>query len=61
MIELRGGLIVLRGPVLAAVDGDGGAAIVAVDKATGIFGIDPERMVVAVRSVEAPESLAGID
>ena len=41
VVELRGWLRVLARPGDAAVDGDGGAAIVAVDDALGIGGIDP--------------------
>ena len=60
MIKLRGRLIILRGPILAAVDGNRRAAVVAVDQAIGIVGIDPQAMVVAVGSVEAFEGLAAI-
>ena len=49
VIELRGGLVVLLGPGLAAVDGDGDAAVVAVDQALRIGGIDPQAVMIAVR------------
>ncbi len=60
VIELRGGLVVLRGPVLAAVDTDGGAAVVAIDHAIGVVGIDPESVMIAVRRVDAFERFAAI-
>ncbi len=41
VIELRGGLVVQGGPIFSAIHGDGCAAIVAVDHAIGIVGIDP--------------------
>jgi hypothetical protein len=41
MIELRGGLVILRGPVFAAVNGNGGATVIAVDQAIGIVGVNP--------------------
>ena len=49
VIELRGGLIILLRPFFAAVDGDGDAAIIAIDHAVGIGGIDPQAVVIAVR------------
>ena len=55
VVELRGRLVVLRGPVFAAVDADGGAAVVAVDHAICVVGIDPQGVMIAVRSVEACE------
>src|SRR5208282_5960779 len=55
VVELRGGLVVLRGPVFAAVDADGGAAVVAVDHAIRVVGIDPESVMIAVRRVDAFE------
>src|SRR5258708_38979099 len=58
MVELPCGLVVLRGPILAAVDGNGCAAVIAVDDAIGIVGIDPETMMVAVGRIEAFECLA---
>ena len=58
VVELRGRLVVLSGPALAAVGGDGCAAVVAVDHALGIGGIDPEAVVVAMRSADRRESLA---
>jgi len=53
VVELRRRLIILRGPILAAVDGNGCAAVIAVDDAIGIAGIDPETVVVAVGRIEA--------
>src|SRR5256884_440965 len=61
VIELRGRLVVLRGPISAAVNRDGGTAVVAVDQAIGILRIDPQSVMIAVRRVEALESLASVD
>ena len=61
VIKLRGWLIHLRGPIFAAIHGNGGAAIVAVDHAIGIIGIDPQTVMVAVRSGDAFERFASID
>src|SRR6266581_3938610 len=60
MIELRGGLIPLRGPILAAIDGNGCAAVIAVDKAIGIVRINPQAVVIAVRGIEAFEGFAAV-
>src|SRR5208282_3277488 len=48
VVELRGGLGVLARPGLAAVHGDGGAAIVGIDHPLRIGGINPQAVVVAV-------------
>ncbi len=61
MIELRRRLIPLRGPILAAIDGNSGAAVVAVDHAVGTVGINPQSVVVAVRGVQAFEGFAAVD
>src|SRR5256884_4893780 len=61
VIELRGRLVVLRGPISAAVNRDGGTAVVAVDQAIGILRIDPQSVMIAVRRVEALESFASVD
>ena len=61
VIELRSGLIVLRGPILAPVDGNGCAAVVAVDEAIRIFRINPERVMVAMRRVEPFEGFSGVN
>src|SRR2546429_8239188 len=60
VVELRRRLIALRGPVLATVDGDGGAAVIAVDHAIGIVGIDPQAVMIAVGGIEAFERFAAI-
>ena len=60
MVELRRRLIALGGPVLATVDGDGGAAVIAVDHAIGIVGIDPQAVMIAVGGIEAFERFAAI-
>ncbi len=59
VIELGGGVL-LAGPGLAAVDGDVAAAIVAFDHARGIGGVDPEIVIVAVRSAESAVGLAAV-
>src|SRR5882672_7502530 len=60
VVELRGWLIPLRGPILTAVDRNGRAAVIAVDDAIGIVGIDPQAVVVAVGRIEAFECLAAV-
>src|SRR4029077_1276239 len=60
VVELGGGLIVLRSPIFAGVNADGGAAVVTVDHAGRIVGIDPQSVVVAVRSQEALEGFAAV-
>src|SRR5262249_25001189 len=61
VIELRRRLVVLRGPVLATVHADGRDAVVAVDQAILVGGVDPQSMVIAVRRAQALEGLAAID
>ena len=41
VIKLRGWLIALRGPVFSAIDGDRSAAVVSVDHAVRIVGVNP--------------------
>src|SRR5438094_5868509 len=48
VIELRRGLVVLRAPGLAPVNADGGAAVVAVDHALRVGGIDPQAVMITV-------------
>src|SRR5581483_6443639 len=60
VVELRGGLRVLRCPGLAAVYADGGAAVIAVDHAQRVRGIDPQRVVVAVRRAQSGERAASV-
>src|SRR5688572_18040733 len=49
VVELAGHLVVDGAPGLAAVEGDVGAAVVALDHALRIGRIDPEVVVVAVQ------------
>ena len=49
MVELRGGLVVDPRPRGAAVEGDVGAAVVAVDHALRVLRVDPHDVRVAVR------------
>ena len=60
VIELRGGLVVLLGPMLAAIEGDGCAAVVALDHAAGVCGVDPEAVVIAVRDFDFVEGVAAV-
>ena len=60
VIELCGRLILLLGPGPAAIDGDGCAAVVAVDQSLRIARIDPQRMMIAVRGGQQLEILAAI-
>ena len=59
VVELRGGVL-LAGPRLAAVEGDVAAAIVAVDHAQGVGGVDPQVVVIAVRSLDGAESFSAV-
>src|SRR4051812_19873018 len=60
VIELRRRLVVLCSPGLSAIDADRGAAIVAVDQAIGVSGIDPESVMIAMRRGQKFEALAAI-
>src|SRR5438093_3001274 len=60
MVELRRGLVLLRRPGLPAVDRDRGTSVVAVDEASGVLRIDPEAMMIAVRSGEEGEALPAV-
>src|SRR5690349_21024981 len=59
VVKLRGGVL-LAGPRLSAVDGDVAAAIVAVDHALRIGGVDPQVVVVPVRRPKLAIRLAPI-
>src|SRR4029450_6715371 len=59
-IELRGLLVVDRRPRGAAVERDVGAAVVALDHARWILGIDPEIVVVAVSCRDLTEGRAAV-
>src|SRR5207248_8375777 len=60
VIELRRRLIVLLSPTLAAIDGDGRAAVIAVDQAPGIARVHPQRVMIAVRRRRQLEILAAV-
>ena len=47
VVELRGGVL-LAGPRLAAVEGDVAAAVIALDHAQGVGGVDPEVVIIGV-------------
>src|ERR1700730_7942346 len=62
VIELRGWLIVQLSPALAAIDGNGRAAVVAVDQAPGIARVYPQRVMITVRrrqQLEIPAAVGG--
>src|SRR5579859_41425 len=60
VVELRGGLIALGGPRLAAVMGDSGSAVVGVDHPVGMRGINPEAVIIAVRRTNDVERVAAV-
>ena len=60
VVELRGRLVVDRRPGVAAVERDAGAAVVALDHAARIGGVDPQIVIVAVRGRHAGEGLAAV-
>ncbi len=59
-VELRGGLVVLGGPGGPAVEGDGGAAVVAHDHARRVVGVDPQVVAVAVEDGHGVEGDAAV-
>src|SRR5581483_11586921 len=59
-VELRRRLVGLRRPGAAAVEGDVGAAVVALDHRAGIIGRDPQVVVVTVRRAHRCEGLAAV-
>ena len=60
VIELRGGLIVLARPVLAAIESYGDATVVGGDHAARVAGIDPQAVIVAVRNFNFVEEMAAV-
>src|SRR6185369_16537447 len=60
MVELRRRLIHDVGPRRAVVGRDRGAAIIAIHHASRILRIDPESVIVAMRSAKRCESLAAV-
>src|SRR5581483_346797 len=60
VVELRCGLVVFRAPGLAVIGGDGSAAIVAVNHALRIVGINPQAVMIAMRRGKQVESPAAI-
>ena len=60
VVELRGRLIVDGRPRLPAVERHAGAAVVALDHAAVIRGVDPEVVIVAVRRGDLAERLAAV-
>jgi hypothetical protein len=59
-VDLRGRLVVLAGPGPAAVGADVHAAVVGLDHALRVGGVDPEIVVVAVRRADGGEGLAAV-
>ena len=60
VVELRGRLVVDRGPGVAAVERHAGAAVVALDHAVRVGRVDPQVVVVAVRGRHRGEGVAGV-
>src|SRR5205807_3821052 len=60
VVELRRGLVVHSGPGGAAVERYGGAAVVPLDHAARILGIDPQDVAVPVGDADARERLAAV-
>ena len=54
-------LIVYRGPSFAAVEANTGSAVVAFDHSTGVLGVDPQIMVIAMRGGHLLEILSAVD
>src|SRR5690348_13519289 len=60
VVELRGGLIALRSPGLAAVVRNRGAAVVGINHPVGMRGVDPEAVIVSVGRTNDIESVAAV-
>ena len=60
-VKFGGRLIELAAPGTASVEGDTGAAVVALYHEVGIVGVDPEHVGIAMRHTDAGESFAPID
>ena len=60
-VELCRGLVVEAGPGFTAIEGHGGAAVVAADHDAAVVGVDPLIVVVAVGRADFAEVLAAID
>src|SRR3984893_10595235 len=60
VIELRRWLVVLLSPAVAAIDGNGRAAVITVDHAPGIARVYPQRVMITVRSRQQLEILAAV-
>src|SRR6266850_4117774 len=60
VIKLRRWLVTLRGPIFSAIYGDRCAAIVSVNHAQGILGINPQSVMIAMRCAQPFERLAAI-
>ena len=61
VIELRGRLIVLRGPGFPAVNRDTGAAVIRVADTIRILRIDPKTVMISVTRREQVKCLAAIN
>ena len=64
VVELRGGLVVLARPRIAAIEADRDAAVVRGNHALRILRIDPETVIVAVRNfhfIEAAPAVGGLE
>src|SRR5579884_1467543 len=60
VVHLGGGLVVEARPRHAAVEGDGGPAVVALDHAPRVVRVNPQVVVVAVRDGHVLEDLAAV-
>ncbi len=60
MIELRGRLIRLGGPALAAIVRNRGAAVIGVDHPVRMRGIDPQSVIIAVRCANEAEGVPAV-
>ena len=60
VVKLCRGLIVLRGPTLAAVSSDAGAAVIHVGDSIRIRGINPQPVMIAVTRGQEIESFSAI-
>src|SRR6266404_2595433 len=60
VIKLRGWLIALRGPIFSSVDSDRSAAVVSVDHAVRIAGVNPQTVMIAVWRVQTIPGLAAV-
>jgi len=64
VVELRGRLIILARPRIAAIQADGNAAVVRSDHALRVLRVDPQAVIVAMRNfhfIEAASAVGGLE